>query len=82
MLQQAEAWLPSVPGASIAGRDPRRVVVELPSPDTDEQALLHTALRSGPITEFTPVQPTLSELFRGVVSADPGAENQRAKDVA
>ena len=35
---------------------------------TDDQAVLHAALARGRVQEFTPVRPTLTELFREVVT--------------
>lgn len=81
VLADAEQWLAAVPGSRISKTDRTRVVIELPGPDADEQALLHAALRSGPIREFAPVRPALADLFRDVVSANP-ADDRRDGDEA
>jgi len=67
------ALVAGVPGAvatPAAGRADA-VVVDLgaAAPGAD-QALLAGALRLGPVQEFSPVRPTLADLFRGVVSTD------------
>jgi ABC-2 type transport system ATP-binding protein len=40
-------------------------------PDAAAQELLAGALRLGVVQEFSPVRPTLADLFRGVVSSEP-----------
>ncbi|WP_026875946.1 ABC transporter ATP-binding protein [Jiangella gansuensis] len=45
------------------------VLVELPA-GTDDQALLDAARALGPVRQFTPVWPSLAELFRSVVADD------------
>ena len=63
-----------VPGSGTgSGTGPSRTVVEeLPSaaPDVD-QAVLRAALAAGPVREFTLVRPSLTELYRDVVNAEP-----------
>jgi len=39
------------------------------APGVDDQAVLAAALRAGPVREFTPVRPTLTDLFRELVAA-------------
>lgn len=74
VLADAPQWAAAVPGAEVTSTERARVVIELPDADADEQALLQAALRSGRVREFAPVQPSLAELFRGVVTSDPGGE--------
>lgn len=63
-------WLDALPGARPLGRDGTRTTVEL-DPGTDEQALLRAAIAAGPVREFGPVRPSLTDLYRHVVSGDP-----------
>jgi predicted ABC-type transport system involved in lysophospholipase L1 biosynthesis ATPase subunit len=62
----------AVPGVSVtpaAGRT-QAVVVELAgAAHAAEQAVLAAAMGLGPVREFSPVRPTLTDLFRDVVSA-------------
>ncbi|RJK94200.1 ABC transporter ATP-binding protein [Vallicoccus soli] len=68
-------WLRGVPGLDVLDVDGPRALVELPTlTDADpgvlraqEQELLRRALEAGTVREFTPVVPTLAELFREVV---------------
>ncbi|WNB85373.1 ATP-binding cassette domain-containing protein [Cellulomonas sp. ATA003] len=66
------ATVTAVPGVTVLPATPRpgAVVVELDdaSPEV-AQTLLTSALRLGTVHEFSPVRPTLADLFRGVVSA-------------
>jgi ABC-2 type transport system ATP-binding protein len=59
-------WLAAVPGAEIAVRDDRGVLVELRE-GVDDQAVLDAARRAGRVRTFAPARPTLAELFREVV---------------
>ena len=73
--------MPGVVVTAVTGR-PGAVVLELEAPQAGvEQAVLAGALRLGPVREFSPVRPTLADLFRDVVSADepehrPGAGHE------
>ncbi|WP_246169499.1 ABC transporter ATP-binding protein [Actinotalea subterranea] len=60
------AFLEQVPGVSVHSQDGLRVVVDL-ADDADDQALLATAQQHGVVREFTPLVPTLAEIFREVV---------------
>ena len=53
-----------VPGVRVLDVDGPRALVEADDP----QALLAEALRRGPVHEFTPLAPTLSELYREVLA--------------
>jgi ABC-2 type transport system ATP-binding protein len=44
-----------------------RCVLEL-ADGVDDQAVLHTALAAGPVHEFSRQRPSLTELFRNVVT--------------
>jgi ABC-2 type transport system ATP-binding protein len=65
-----ESWLPSVPSADLVSSDGRRTVVEVrdPSLTSADQELLSAALSAGPVHEFTRQRPSLTELYRHVVS--------------
>ncbi|WP_426593303.1 ABC transporter ATP-binding protein [Cellulomonas sp. McL0617] len=65
------AWLPSVPAASAVSSDGSRTVVEVTDPSlaSIDQDLLSAALAAGPVREFARQRPSLTELYRHVVSA-------------
>jgi ABC-2 type transport system ATP-binding protein len=69
----AADWLPAVPTARLSdGVDEGRVVVEAAAgaPADVDQQLLRAALAAGPVREFAVVRPTLTELYRHVVTAE------------
>ncbi|MEV0676137.1 ATP-binding cassette domain-containing protein [Actinosynnema sp. NPDC050436] len=55
-------WVRDVPGIRVVDVDGSRAVFEPLAPDAD-QAVLETALRKGPVRGFSPVVPTLDEIF-------------------
>ncbi|WP_053202805.1 ABC transporter ATP-binding protein [Jiangella muralis] len=57
----------AVPGLTVVEDGDRTAVVELP-PSGDDQSLLDAARALGPVHQFTPVRPTLADLFRSVVA--------------
>ena len=59
---------PSFPGARVSGQDEDGLLIDL-DPGADDQAVLAAARAAGPVRAFTPLQPTLTELFREVVGA-------------
>jgi ABC-2 type transport system ATP-binding protein len=62
------AWLAGVPGAAVAERDPRGLLVRLErgaSPET----LLDAARAAGTVTHFSLERPSLADLFRSVIAA-------------
>jgi ABC-2 type transport system ATP-binding protein len=59
-------WLRDEPGLRVLDVDGGRALVELPSTAAD-QALLASALRHGPVHEFSRAVPTLAEIFREAV---------------
>ncbi|UGT63615.1 ABC transporter ATP-binding protein [Nocardia asteroides] len=65
--EAAPDWAAALPGVLGWERDGDRTVLTL-APDADEQALLAAALRTGPVREFAPQRPTLTELYREVVA--------------
>jgi len=68
----ATGWAKQVPGATVVRVESSRTLVELPTVGGD-QALLQAALATGPVREFRRDIPTLSELFRSVISEVPAA---------
>ncbi|WP_084105036.1 ABC transporter ATP-binding protein [Demequina sp. NBRC 110056] len=64
----AEGGAPeSPPGVTLTPDGPGRWRVDAPSA-ADVQAVLAAAVAAGPVTEFAPVLPSLTDLFRDVVS--------------
>jgi ABC-2 type transport system ATP-binding protein len=62
------AWFDTLPGVRLEGEVPGGVILEL-SDGIDEQRVLDLARSVGDVRHFSRVRPTLSELFREVVSA-------------
>lgn len=65
----AAGWAAGIPGARVISEDAARTVVEL-DPGADDQAVLSAALATGPVHEFARHAPSLSELFRNVVTEE------------
>ena len=61
-------WADALTGVELVERADGRTVFRL-SPATDPQRILDAARRSGSVTHFAELQPTLAELFREVVWA-------------
>jgi ABC-2 type transport system ATP-binding protein len=59
-------WDPGVPGTRLMQTAGSRLLFEL-DPGVDNQALLHAALATGPVLEFSRVEPSLGEIFRTVI---------------
>jgi len=64
VLDNDAGWVRDVPGVRAVDVDGRRALVEA----ADPQALLAEAVRRGAVHEFAPVTPTLSELYREVLT--------------
>jgi ABC-2 type transport system ATP-binding protein len=64
-------WASQLPEATFVGTEGRYTVLE-PKPGADDQAILRAALATGPVHEFTRRRPSLTELFRSVVTDHPG----------
>ena len=62
-----DRWWDVVPGVVLVESLPRESGVFELSADADDQRLLDVARRAGQVHVFTPVRPTLAELFREVV---------------
>jgi ABC-2 type transport system ATP-binding protein len=63
----ADGWAGQLPGVRTVGQADGAVLLELED-GADDQAVLHAALARGRVEEFSPVRPTLTELFREVVT--------------
>jgi ABC-2 type transport system ATP-binding protein len=63
----SDEWVGELPGVRTVDRADGTVLLELED-STDDQAVLQAALARGRVQEFTPVRPTLTELFREVVT--------------
>ncbi|GAB2745191.1 ABC transporter ATP-binding protein [Amycolatopsis magusensis] len=61
-------WAAGVPGTRVLSDGPT-TELEL-EPGADDQAVLAAALATGPVTEFSRRQPSLTELFRNVVTEE------------
>jgi ABC-2 type transport system ATP-binding protein len=67
VLDAPENWTSSLDGVQVVERSGPRIVVEL-APETDPQVVLDSARRSGSVTHFAELHPSLAEVFREVVS--------------
>ncbi|GLY04823.1 ABC transporter ATP-binding protein [Actinoplanes sp. NBRC 101535] len=59
-------WLRDQPGVTLVDLDGRHAVFDLAT-GVDDQQVLSAALTRGPVRAFTPVRPTLAEIFREVI---------------
>jgi ABC-2 type transport system ATP-binding protein len=66
-------WADHLPGVTVAGNEAGRTVLEL-KPDADDQTVLRAALATGPVHEFARRRPSLTQLFRDVVSEHTDAD--------
>jgi ABC-2 type transport system ATP-binding protein len=62
------AWAAALPGTRVTADDEDGLLLDL-DPSADDQAVLAAARAAGPVRAFTPLEPTLAELFREVVGA-------------
>ncbi|XVS65045.1 ABC transporter ATP-binding protein [Actinosynnema sp. CA-299493] len=65
-------WADHLPGVRSAHTSTGRTVLEVTS-DVDDQAVLRAALATGPVHEFARQRPSLTELFRSVVTEESAA---------
>ncbi|WP_216209938.1 ABC transporter ATP-binding protein [Amycolatopsis aidingensis] len=72
--QARPGWAAALPWVRVLSDSGAETVLELES-GADDQAVLAAALATGPVTEFSRRRPTLTELFRNVVS-DNGAARE------
>ncbi|MCE6994255.1 ATP-binding cassette domain-containing protein [Saccharothrix sp. S26] len=68
----APGWADHLPGVRSAHTSSGRTVLEVAS-DVDDQAVLRAALATGPVHEFSRQRPSLTELFRSVVTEESAA---------
>ncbi|RSM42944.1 DUF4162 domain-containing protein [Amycolatopsis balhimycina DSM 5908] len=66
-------WAAGLPGVRVLEEHGATTVLDL-EPSADDQAVLATALATGPVTEFSRRRRSLTELFRDAVSLDVAAE--------
>jgi ABC-2 type transport system ATP-binding protein len=64
-----EGWASGLAGVTVRGQEGGRTVLELED-GADDQAVLHAALATGPVTEFSRRRPSLTELYREVVTQE------------
>jgi ABC-2 type transport system ATP-binding protein len=71
--QAPPGWASGLPGVRVVRDDDARTVLEVDPPQEGaEQVILRAALATGPVREFSPQRPSLTDLFRHVVSGDDG----------
>jgi ABC-2 type transport system ATP-binding protein len=68
-VDAAPGWADALPGTRVVGADDAGGVLLDLDPTADDQAVLAAARAAGPVHSFTPLEPTLTELFREVVGA-------------
>ncbi|WP_455900630.1 ABC transporter ATP-binding protein [Rhodococcus gordoniae] len=66
--QAPRGWADGLPGVTHAEYEDERTVLTV-TPGADDQLILKAALATGPLHEFSLRRPSLTELFREVVSA-------------
>ena len=70
-------WAEGIPGTRVHRHDGQETVVELLTSGPDaEQPLLHAALQAGSVREFALIRPSLTDLFRNVVSTEAPAAGE------
>jgi ABC-2 type transport system ATP-binding protein len=62
-----QGWAEGIAGVTVREQNGVRTVLEL-GDDADDQAILRAALATGPVTEFSRRRPSLTELYRSVVT--------------
>ena len=76
-------WASTVPGTRVVRADGVTTVLELTDHTPDaEQRILRAALAYPPVREFVQVRPSLTDLFRHVVSAGDAADEAHASNLA
>lgn len=65
-----DGWADHLSGVQVLRVDGSRSLLQL-EPGSDDQAVLRAALATGPVREFARQKPTLTELFRNVVTQEP-----------
>jgi ABC-2 type transport system ATP-binding protein len=72
-------WAAELPGVTVHGSEGGKTVLELAA-GADDQDVLRAALDTGPVREFSRRRPTLTELFRDVVSEETGGPDAADSD--
>jgi ABC-2 type transport system ATP-binding protein len=67
--QAARGWTDGLPGVRLVSHTGTTTVLEL-DPGADDQNVLRAALATGPVRSFGYRRPSLTELFRDVVSQE------------
>ncbi|WP_020499321.1 ABC transporter ATP-binding protein [Sciscionella marina] len=67
-----DGWTDGMPSVTVLERAGTRTIVEL-AEGADDQQVLQAALATGPVREFARHRPSLTELFRNVVTENQGA---------
>jgi ABC-2 type transport system ATP-binding protein len=65
----APGWTESLPGVTVLQTEGSRWLLER-APGCDDQVVLRAALATGPVHEFAPYVPSLTELFRHLVTEE------------
>jgi ABC-2 type transport system ATP-binding protein len=72
-------WADALPGVTVRSHEGARTVLAL-GDGADDQAVLRAALATGPVREFARRLPTLTELFRDVVSVNDAVSGNDVRD--
>jgi len=67
-----DGWAAGLTGVAVRGHENGRTVLEL-GDGADDQEVLRAALATGPVTEFSRRRPSLTELYRTVVTQEDAA---------
>jgi ABC-2 type transport system ATP-binding protein len=79
--QAPQGWADDLPGVTLLSQVGGRTVLTL-GQGADDQAVLRAALATGPVREFARRLPSLTELFRHVVSAEEKPEKAKTSEEA
>jgi ABC-2 type transport system ATP-binding protein len=79
--QAPQGWADDLPGVTLLSQVGGRTVLTL-GRGADDQAVLRAALATGPVREFARRLPSLTELFRHVVSAEEKPEKAKTSEEA
>jgi len=71
-----DGWANGIAGVTVIGREAATTTLRLDD-GADDQEVLRAALATGPVTEFSRRRPSLTELYRSVVT-----EEEKEKDAA
>ena len=75
----ADSWAASVAGTRLVSADRGTTVLESISPEVDAtgQRILASAMTAGEVRSFGPHRPSLVELYRDVVTTEPGKDQEQ-----